>query len=213
MAEYKDIDEILKTLPDDLPYKASVKRVLIQAPTADVVPRSEVEKFELIHKHIKNIIFDGRDYETLEAYESEYNKELSKLADIIAAKAEGATIVVPCDIPDVEIEQLKAQLEASRLEKAGFEGAAKQIIEGLKTELKKYRSVVERDIVIVGRRQGKEAESREIIRYRVDLIREAAVQEFAESLLEGRVGNDPVSVAVRVGLKSFLEEERKDDDH
>ena len=44
MAEYKDIDEILKTLPDDLPYKASVKRVLIQAPTADVVPRSEVER-------------------------------------------------------------------------------------------------------------------------------------------------------------------------
>lgn len=37
MAEYKDIDEILKKLPDDLPYKASVKRVLMQAPEADVV--------------------------------------------------------------------------------------------------------------------------------------------------------------------------------
>lgn len=32
-------------------------------------------------------------------------------------------------------------------------------------------------------------------------------------IFEGRVGNDPVSVSVRVGLKSFLEEERKDDDH
>ena len=152
MARFVDVDKELNNLPEDLPYKASVKRVLIQAPAADVVPRE---------------MFD----------------------------------------------QLKAQLEASRLEKAGFEGAAKQIIEGLKAEVEKYRSVVERDIVIVGRRQGKEAESREIIRYRADLIREAAVREFAESLLEGRVGNDPVSVAVRVGLKSFLEEERKDDDH
>ena len=105
------------------------------------------------------------------------------------------------------IERQAGELEELRLEKAGFEGAAKQIIEGLKAEVEKYRSVVERDIVIVGRRQGKEAESREIIRYRADLIREAAVKEFAESLLEGRVGNDPVSVAVRVGLKSFFEEE------
>ena len=99
---------------------------------------------------------------------------------------------------------------------ACFINAVKQaprIIERQKKELEKYRSVVERDIVIVGRRQGKEAESREIIRYRADLIREAAVREFAESLLDGRVGNDPVSVAVRVGLKSFLEEEREEDDH
>lgn len=44
MAQYKDIDAILNNLPDDLPYKASVKRVLIQAPTADVVPKSEVIK-------------------------------------------------------------------------------------------------------------------------------------------------------------------------
>ena len=44
MARYIDADELLKNLPDDLPYKASVKRVLIQAPTADVVPKSEVEK-------------------------------------------------------------------------------------------------------------------------------------------------------------------------
>ena len=150
MAEYKDIDEILKKLPDDLPYKASVKRVLMQAPAADVVPREALD-------------------------------------------------------------QLKTILEEVWLEKAGFEGAAKQIIEGLKAEVEKYRSVVERDIVIVGRRQGKEAESREVLRYRTDLIREAAVKEFAESLLEGRVWNDPVSIVVRVGLKSFLEEKRKDD--
>lgn len=43
MARYIDADELLKKLPDDLPYKASVKRVLMQAPTADVAPKSEVE--------------------------------------------------------------------------------------------------------------------------------------------------------------------------
>lgn len=36
MAIYKDTEQILRNLPDDLPYKASVKRVLIQAPAADV---------------------------------------------------------------------------------------------------------------------------------------------------------------------------------
>lgn len=37
MSKYVDVEELLNRLPDDLPYKASVKRVLIQAPTADVV--------------------------------------------------------------------------------------------------------------------------------------------------------------------------------
>ena len=44
MARYFDADALLKSLLDDLPYKASVKRVLIQVSTADVVPRSEVQK-------------------------------------------------------------------------------------------------------------------------------------------------------------------------
>jgi hypothetical protein len=34
---YIDADALLSRLPDDLPYKASVKRVLTQAHTADVV--------------------------------------------------------------------------------------------------------------------------------------------------------------------------------
>ena len=38
MSRYIDVDELLTRLPDDLPYKASVKRVLMQAPTADVAP-------------------------------------------------------------------------------------------------------------------------------------------------------------------------------
>ena len=37
MRRYIDADELLNRLPDDLPYKSSVKRVLMQAPTADVV--------------------------------------------------------------------------------------------------------------------------------------------------------------------------------
>ena len=37
MGRYIDADKLLTALPDDLPYKASVKRVLTQAPTADVV--------------------------------------------------------------------------------------------------------------------------------------------------------------------------------
>lgn len=38
MARYADIDTILNELPDDLPYKASVKRVLMQASEANAVP-------------------------------------------------------------------------------------------------------------------------------------------------------------------------------
>lgn len=37
MSRYIDADELLNRLPEDLPYKASVKRVLIQASEADVV--------------------------------------------------------------------------------------------------------------------------------------------------------------------------------
>ena len=38
MARYIDADALLNNLPDDLPYKASVKRVLTQAPVAYVAP-------------------------------------------------------------------------------------------------------------------------------------------------------------------------------
>ena len=37
MNRYVNVDRLLNRLPDDLPYKASVKRVLTQAPDADVV--------------------------------------------------------------------------------------------------------------------------------------------------------------------------------
>jgi hypothetical protein len=41
MARYIDADALLSRLPNDLPYKASVKRVLMQAPDVDVAPKSE----------------------------------------------------------------------------------------------------------------------------------------------------------------------------
>ena len=37
MARYIDADKVINNLPDDLPYKASVKRVLTQAQAEDVV--------------------------------------------------------------------------------------------------------------------------------------------------------------------------------
>jgi hypothetical protein len=49
MSRYIDADALLKKLPNDLQYKASVKRVLIQAPTADVV--EVVRCGECIHRN------------------------------------------------------------------------------------------------------------------------------------------------------------------
>ena len=55
---YIEAIELLKNLPNDLPYKDSVKRVLMQAPTADVV---EVRHGEwLVWENLPNTIY-GRD--------------------------------------------------------------------------------------------------------------------------------------------------------
>lgn len=48
MKKHVDAEALLNNLPDDLPYKASVKRVLMQAPSADVAPMEEVNRL----KHI-----------------------------------------------------------------------------------------------------------------------------------------------------------------
>ena len=37
MSKYIDVESLRNNLPDDIQYKASVKRVLMQAPSADVV--------------------------------------------------------------------------------------------------------------------------------------------------------------------------------
>jgi hypothetical protein len=75
MARYIDADALLNKMPDDLPYKASVKRVLIQAPTADVAPKIEVdtelpcvaynkkhERYQVIHKGKQGHIFASKLY-------------------------------------------------------------------------------------------------------------------------------------------------------
>lgn len=47
MAKYVDADDILGKLPNDLPYKGAVKRVLMMAPVADVETGAEYR--ELLH--------------------------------------------------------------------------------------------------------------------------------------------------------------------
>ena len=80
MPQYKDIDEILKNLPDDLPYKASVKRVLIQAPTADVVPKSEVEELKEWVEAYKNTIA------SMEKIDEELRAELENIKSEVVRK-------------------------------------------------------------------------------------------------------------------------------
>lgn len=56
MPKYIDVDKTLNRLPNDLPYKSSVKRVLLMAPEADVVPKSEVEELKKIYKKYNKAI-------------------------------------------------------------------------------------------------------------------------------------------------------------
>ena len=84
MPRYADIDAILSALPDDLPYKASVKRVLMQAPEADVVPRSEYDavvsavdnstkEFLKLHDKYQDIKREAENYKSI----AEYQQKLS----------------------------------------------------------------------------------------------------------------------------------------
>ena len=89
MARYIDADALLQMLPDDLPYKGSVKRVLMQAPDADVVPKSEVEKLQCeikaSNRVIKNLEGD------IEVYREAYKNVRSKVAREIFEEIEQAT--------------------------------------------------------------------------------------------------------------------------
>ncbi len=76
MTRYIDADALLKSLPDELPYKASVKRVLIQAHTADVVPRAEVAR-EIFGKIEKRLAA----YSHLHRYAEEAQKVTEEYAD------------------------------------------------------------------------------------------------------------------------------------
>lgn len=44
MTKYVDVDPLLNKLPEDLPYKGAVRRVLIMAPAADVVDAAKYEE-------------------------------------------------------------------------------------------------------------------------------------------------------------------------
>ena len=74
MSRYIDAEALLNSLPDDLPYKASVKRVLIQAPTADVVEERKMIIYE------RAIEAYGKDMQLTVAVEelSELIKEICK---------------------------------------------------------------------------------------------------------------------------------------
>lgn len=74
MARYFDADELLKKLPDDLPYKASVKRVLMQAPAADVVPRAEIRNMFVELQTLIDEYLDGL-YGTAEFIDIFHNLE------------------------------------------------------------------------------------------------------------------------------------------
>lgn len=69
MARYVDVEELLQKLPNDLPYKASVKRVLIQAPAADVV---EVKHGEWMEH--EELYYDGE-------FHSEYPMKCYKCSE------------------------------------------------------------------------------------------------------------------------------------
>ena len=74
MARYIDADALFIKLPNDLPYSASVKRVLLQAPTEDVVPREEVD-------HLRHV---------LDSYALQYGTVKDQHAVIDRIKAETA---------------------------------------------------------------------------------------------------------------------------
>lgn len=58
MARYIDADKLLKNLPNDLPYKGSVKRVLIQAPAEDVVEVVRCSECKYWHKKVFDDIYE-----------------------------------------------------------------------------------------------------------------------------------------------------------
>ena len=74
MPTYKDVDAILQSLPNDLPYKGSVKRVIMQAPTADVVPKSEYERVATELERVEELYF--RQKTLLQNAKSEYGEVL-----------------------------------------------------------------------------------------------------------------------------------------
>ena len=81
MSRYIDADALLNNLPDDLPYKASVKRVLIQAPTADAKKegydqgvRDFAERVKNYYRHTSSRPLPA----TVDYYIDQIEKEMTK---------------------------------------------------------------------------------------------------------------------------------------
>ena len=69
-----DADELLNRLPDNLPYKSSVKRVLMQAPEADVVPKSQVDLYKKLNDELEDEL--ASTYDKLENAETEVARDI-----------------------------------------------------------------------------------------------------------------------------------------
>ena len=104
MARYADIDTILNELPDDLPYKASVKRVLMQAPEANVVPRFEAENYKSIAEHQQKLSIER--YFEIKQLKQELDKAKGKV-EYLQSELDVCEMIL--DIPKLkqEIETLK----------------------------------------------------------------------------------------------------------
>ena len=94
MSRYIDAEALLNSLPDDLPYKASVKRVLIQAPTADALAliKELTDRIEILETQCKlndrvgmDFIKRGKELKKLQ----EENKRLLRELTIAEVKLEG----------------------------------------------------------------------------------------------------------------------------
>ena len=104
MPRYIDADALLKKLPDDLPYKGSVKRVIMQAPTADVEEvrngewvKSENEDYDDYEHHYCSVcnavaLFS---YQTEPMYDEDYDGDMKFVCEIDVGILEDLTAYCP----------------------------------------------------------------------------------------------------------------------
>jgi SMC interacting uncharacterized protein involved in chromosome segregation len=103
MPKYFDSDELLKKLPDDLPYKASVKRVLIQAPEADVVPKSE---YDAVVSAV-----DNSTKEFLKLHDAYQNAKAEVAREISEEIEERIEVSILCSLDIEEVKGIIAELK------------------------------------------------------------------------------------------------------
>lgn len=134
MPRYTDVDALLNELPDDLPYKASVKRVLIQAPDADVAPKSEVAALKIELEAMRT---------AANAYKMHYEKAKSEVERLHGILLQFTDIVhkwgAKNNIDTSEISLVPIlQEEADSIIKKANQGVAREIIDDFDEELHKF---------------------------------------------------------------------------